>query len=449
VPAATEFANLITEARAAADRNDHGAAFRILDDVLARDPQNQEARRLRGDLYFKDGDLDKAMADFGELRTEKAAASAARRPARPAADPLSVAELLRHAGEQAHRRAHDRAIESYNYILTLDIRNSVASTALQNRGNVYRAKNELERALQDYDQAIRFNPANAGAYINRGTILAERGDHEAALKDYDEALRFNPKYVEALYNRGVSLRETGRPELAGREFEKALELKPDFALARAAYGLLLLNERNYARARRELERARRHDPGLAQVWFGLAQLDQHAGEHKAARANLEKAITLAPDHALMRNFAGWLYATSPVAALRDGRKAIEHARRACELTGWTHYGFVDTLAAAFAEVGDFAQATNFQWYALSLWDSDDESRAEAEERLTLFQKRRPYRERARPENMLHVQPGPDAKPKQRQPLSPAKGGPVGMSSPPLRLIAGRADCWPALLLSGA
>lgn len=426
-------APLLGEARTALGGNDHDAALRMLADVLARDPQNQEARQLRGDLYFKLGDLDKAMADFAELRTAKAGAWAARRAARETVDPLPVAELLRQADEEAHRRAHDRAIELYNQLLALDVAPGVASIALRNRGNVYREQKDRERALRDYDQAIRLNPANAGAYINRGSILAERGDHDSAVKDYDEAIRFRPKFAEAYYNRALSLREAERGDAALRDFETAIRLKRDFALAHAALGLLLAEQGQRKRAKAALETAGRLNPALAQVWIGLAQLDESAGKMIAAAAKLEKAIAAAPDSAMSRNSVAWLYATSTAPAARNGRKAVEHARRACELTNWSEYGYIDTLAAAYAEQGDFTRATDFQWYALSLWDPEDDRRAEGEQRLALYQKRQRYREAARRENNLRPQPTP--KPRQ---FSPAPAGPVGMSSPRLPRSGGPA-----------
>lgn len=442
-PPHDDFAPLLAEARTAQDRNDHDSALRILAGVLERDPQNQEARQLRGDLYFKLGDLDKAMADFAELRTAKAEAWAARRAARQPVDPVGVADLLRQADEEAHRRADDRAIELYNQLLALDIAPGVASVAVQNRGNVYREQKDRERALRDYDQAIRLNPANAGAYINRGSILAERGDHEAAVKDYDEAIRFKPNFAEAYYNRALSLREAGQEDAGLRDLETAIRLKPDLALAHVAMGLLLAEQGNRKRARSALETAGRLNPALTQVWIALARLDESVGKMTAAAAKLEKAIAAAPDNALTRNSAAWLYATSPAPAVRNGRRAVEHALRACELTNWSDYGYLDTLAAAYAEQGNFTRATDFQWYALSLWDPEDDRRPEGEQRLALYQKRQRYRETPRRQGNPRALPAPQPAPKPRQ-LSPAPAGPVGMSSPRLPPNGGPAGYWRAL-----
>ena len=162
-------------------------------------------------------------------------------------------------------------------------------------------------------------------------------------------------------------------------------------------------------ARADFQAASRMDPKNPAAWLGLARLDQLAGKFAAAAAHLDKAIKQAPNIPVALNFSAWLHATAPIPAARDGRKAVTRAMKACELTEWSEFGYVDTLAAAYAEVGEFDKAVDFQWYALSLieTEADHPNRAEAEERLALFQRREKYRE-AKPREQK--QPGaPEAR----------------------------------------
>jgi Tfp pilus assembly protein PilF len=212
-------------------------------------------------------------------------------------------------------------------------------------------------------------------------------------------------------------------------------------------------QRKTTQARADFEAATRLDPKTPSAWLGLARIDQLAGKFTAAAANLEKAITHAPNIPVVLNFSAWLHATAPIAAARDGKKAVARALKACELTEWREFGYVDTLAAAYAEVGDFDKAVDFQWYALSLIEGEDEhpNRAEAEERLALFQRREKYREAKPRDDARPGSPpkkdGPDATP--TPPLSRPSGGRVGMSSPQLQRSGDRADSGRALLPSCA
>ena len=451
---ADDVAPLIAQAREQAEQNDTAAALKTLDAVIEKDPQNQEARQLRGDLYFKIGELDKAMADYAELRTERTEAMRTRTPPRPSADWLPIiADRFRAAEAALAKGALDDALAQYNAILAMDVPYASASTAVQNRGNVYRAKGDVARALQDYEQAIRLNPMNAGAYVNRGAILAQRGDHDAAILDYNEAIRFEPKMAEAFYNRGVSLGANERWDAALRDFDEALRLNPRSAGIHAARGEVFVMQGKPKNARREFEAAVRLEPKTPGAWLGLARLDQLAGRFAGAAEKLAKANKLNPNVPRVLNYSAWLHATAPMASIRNGKKAVEHALQACELTNWQNFGYVDTLAAAYAEQGEFEKATDFQWYALSLIPDDEANahRAEAEERLALYQQRRKYREAKPREGKESDAPGkpgtPEAAPTPL--ISPPPSGRVGMSSPLLRPSGDRADFARALVRSCA
>jgi serine/threonine protein kinase len=95
----------------------------------------------------------------------------------------------------------------------------------------------------------------------------------------------------------------------------------------------------------------------------------------------------------MRGLA-WFQATCPAAEFRNGAEAIKNATKACELTEWKEAMYVDTLAAAYAETGDFESAVKWQKTAISLLTKEDpaEWQAEFEERLKLYESGKPYRE---------------------------------------------------------
>jgi hypothetical protein len=79
------------------------------------------------------------------------------------------------------------------------------------------------RAIPQSDLAI--------AYSNRGTALIAKGDYERAIADFDAAIRLNPKNTNAYFHRGVAYDEKGSPDLAIPQYDKTIELKPDHGYA--------------------------------------------------------------------------------------------------------------------------------------------------------------------------------------------------------------------------
>jgi hypothetical protein len=73
---------------------------------------------------------------------------------------------------------------------------------------------------------------------------------------------------------------------------------------------------------------------------------------------------------------------------------VKHATRACELTGWKTADWIDTLAAAYAEAGDFDKAVEFQRKALSFPDFQKADGKGGRERLDLYERKMPYRDPA-------------------------------------------------------
>lgn len=111
---------------------------------------------------------------------------------------------------------------------------------------------------------------------------------------------------------------------------------------------------------------------------------------RAKTALLEKAT--AEPTAENLNAAAWLLATSPEAAVRDGKRAVALARRACEQAKWQDPASIDTLAAALAEMGDFPEAMRLQERALALDSLSAQERMAYESRLRLYRSKKSFRQ---------------------------------------------------------
>jgi drug/metabolite transporter (DMT)-like permease len=158
-------------------------------------------------------------------------------------------------------------------------------------------------------------------------------------------------YVE----RGLDLASQGRTDEALAEFGKASTLAPTDPRPHTLAGF---------------------------AWF------QKKNEYEALKELLRGVDLGAPDPR-GHNAAAWILATSRDNSLRDGRRAVELARQACEMTGWREAAYIDTLAAAYAEIGDFPEAVRWQEKALAMPALQYDR--EAKERLELFRNGKPWR----------------------------------------------------------
>ena len=74
------------------------------------------------------------------------------------------------------------------------------------RGIAYADQGEYERAIQDYDEAIRLDPSYPHAYYNRGFAHLEKGDQVLAVQDYNQAVGLSPGYADAPYAEDLTMR---------------------------------------------------------------------------------------------------------------------------------------------------------------------------------------------------------------------------------------------------
>ena len=124
---------------------------------------------------------------------------------------------------------------------------------------------------------------------------------------------------------------------------------------------------------------------------GLGTILSRHQRYAEALAHFAAAIKINQSDPNAYNESAMIMAACPEARLRDGKKAVEFATRACELTGWRNPLALDTLAAARAELGDFDAAISSQKKAIELL-TDERQIADFGSRLALYKAKRPYRQ---------------------------------------------------------
>lgn len=133
------------------------------------------------------------------------------------------------------------------------------------------------------------------------------------------------------------------------------------------------------------------NPAYAPGYIRRARAYELKGDYGRAVSDYDKAIEVDPKDALAYNNLAWLLASGDRADLRDGKKALELALKACELSGWGNPSYVDTLASAYARVGEFQNAVKWQQKAIDATTFTDEAaNAEARKRLRLYRMSKPW-----------------------------------------------------------
>jgi tetratricopeptide (TPR) repeat protein len=186
----------------------------------------------------------------------------------------------------------DRAIQDWDQAIRLSPDNA---DFYNNRGRAYDSKGDHDRAIQDYDQAIRFEPENAVYYYNRGIAYGREDMYDRAIQDLDQAIRLNPDFAEAYSSRGNAYNAKGAYDLAIQDLDQAIRLNPDLALAYYNRGNAYFAKAAYDRAIEDYDRAIRLEPDFAVAYFSRGRAYNGKGEYDRAIQDFDQAIRLNPD----------------------------------------------------------------------------------------------------------------------------------------------------------
>jgi tetratricopeptide (TPR) repeat protein len=195
-----------------------------------------------------------------------------------------------------------------------------------NQGIVRNDLGDKQGAIDDFNQAIKFNPNLALAYYNRGIVRYELGDKQGAIDDFNQAIKFNPNLAEAYYNRGIVRYELGDKQGAIDDFNQAIKFNPNLALAYYNRGIVRYELGDKQGAIDDFNQAIKINPNLAQAYYNRGNARDDLGDKQGAIDDYNQAIKFNPNLAQAYGNRAYVYYQ-----LGDKQKAREDLQRAAQL----------------------------------------------------------------------------------------------------------------------
>ncbi|MGH7995603.1 MAG: S41 family peptidase, partial [Opitutaceae bacterium] len=217
--------------------------------------------------------------------------------------------------------------------------------------------------------------------------------YDRAATSFEQAIALDPHGTSAYLGRGFARTGLKQADGAERDFDRAVERARTAPLLAAAYqgrGEFYLYQVRREEALEDLNRAIEYDPNSALQYWERAGIEWRLGDYSDSVVDVYGAVHMKPQSAEYRNSLAWFLAVCPDPNIRVGSQALRDATDACEWTQGRDASYLDTLAAAYAETGDFAKAIETQAKAVALTHAN----TDFESRLALYRAGRPYHEPA-------------------------------------------------------
>ena len=283
----------------------------------------------------------------------------------------------------------NEAITHYQTALKINPADIIAHDGL---GKILINVGRVNEAAQQFEEELRLDPGRAESYSHLGKALDLQGLGYKATETYQKALSLNPKLAEAHWNLGSILLREGETAKGLAELKKGADFSPGNIDLQARLGDALMAAGKAAEAQPYYEAVVRAAPRNARARFALGQSCLAQKSFEQAMADFKEVVRLAPDSAEYMNVLARVYATSPKAEIRNGLEAVRLAEAACVLTKRQDIATLDTLAAAYAEAGRFADAVRVAEEARALAETTFHVQAEETERKReeLYKAGKPY-----------------------------------------------------------
>lgn len=301
-----------------------------------------------------------------------------------------------------------------------------------NLGFVMRKQNNVKQAIEYFRMAIKLKPDLAGAYTNLGLAMQAQGNYDEAIANLSRAVQLQPDEIKPRSDLTNALILSGKLNDAAEQLRRIIKMRPDTVSSMNTLALLianhpeikgrdvneavrlarraceLTNDSNavylktlaiiyssagrYSEAADNAEAALNIDPNLVSAHKALEVALLAGGHFRKAVVHMKRFLEIDPNNIDTKNNLAWILATSPDPNIRNPSEAIRFAQETCKATNFKAPNALDTLAAAYASDGRFADAVETAQKAINLADDANQPQLKStiQDRLGFYTQGKPY-----------------------------------------------------------
>jgi len=352
--------------------------------AVKADPTNTDAWQARAFLYLQKGDNEKAVADLQKLIEQ---------------EPNNPGLIAALAGALIDLKKYDDALKYCEEVIKRLPRQTIGYNL---RARIKAMQDDVKGAIEDLDEAHGINPTDRESLLMRSQLHASQGDMPKAKADIEKVLKIDPDLPQAIRLRSMLAAQQKKWGDAISDVQMLLQSDPtntDLRLQLAGY---YVGDNRPRRAielltsilegiRDETDAEQRETKSDALRSRGDALLS--VGKHADAVKDYEEALKVDPEDTGVLNNLAWVLATSTEDGVRNGERSIELGLKACELTKYQRPHILSTLAAGYAEKGDFETALKWSGKAVELGVKDDMIDDQLKKELESYKEKKPWREK--------------------------------------------------------
>lgn len=371
-------------------RDDQPSRMEDLNAAIKADATNKEALQLRAQLKLQTGDVAGAVEDLEAVL---------------AIDPTNL-------------QVADAAIKTLIKLERTDDAISLIGRSIEAQPNegmyrlravLHQANGDTEKATADLDKAIAMSPSDPRTLLLRATVALDRDDVKAAKADFRAAATIAPQIMAA--DQGIELRlqialKENRMADAINDAKLLMDRLPKDPFRRLRLASLYSIDKRPRKAIELLTNLLEEIPENVAALRSRGDAWLSVGDHAKAIADYESAIAAIgkvtlessteseiDEAAGLYNNLAWVLATSPKDDVRSGTRSVELAKMSAELTKYEAPHILSTLAAAYAENGDFENARKWSEKAVELaGDEGHNQLQQLQQELDSYKDDKPWRE---------------------------------------------------------